>query len=85
MRLRARGWGLAVGIEAVDAELCFGDDATGGVQLAAVGQRLYHLRIRKEIGVGGVLEALGQASAARVDAQVRPLGGYSRDRGMEKS
>lgn len=43
-RARWEGWVLTVGVEAVDAELDFGEDATGGVQLAIVGSRLYHLR-----------------------------------------
>jgi len=35
---------LAVGVEAVDAELDFGEDATGGIQLAVSHGCLYHLR-----------------------------------------
>ena len=38
------GHGLSVRVKAVDSELDFGEDATGGIQLTTVEGRLYHLR-----------------------------------------
>jgi hypothetical protein len=36
---------LAVGVEAVDAVLDFGEDATGGIQLTNPNDRLYHVSV----------------------------------------
>jgi hypothetical protein len=39
---------LTVRVEAVDAKLDFGEDATGGIQLAVTSRCLYHLRNVRE-------------------------------------
>lgn len=53
-----RDWGrpvLAVGVEAVDAKLDFGEDATDGVQLANFNGRLYHFRSVEVYWVSGAV------------------------------
>lgn len=46
---------LAVGVEAVDAELDFGEDAAGGIQLAVARGCLYHLRFVVEGPASGAV------------------------------
>jgi hypothetical protein len=44
---------LAVGVEPVDAKLDFGENATGGVQLAVLDSCRYHLRNVGRVPWGG--------------------------------
>jgi hypothetical protein len=55
---------LAVGIEAVDAELYCGEDASGGIQLAVSHGCLYHLRyVVKDPASGAVNGGIQNASS----------------------
>ena len=54
--MRHAGAVLAVGVEAVDAELDFGEDATSGVQLTGSDGCLYHLRDVVEDPVNGTVK-----------------------------
>jgi hypothetical protein len=51
--VRGAGRVLAVSVEPVDAKLDFGEDATGGVQLAALDSCRYHLRNVGRVPWGG--------------------------------
>ena len=53
---------LAVGVEAVDAELDLGEDATGGIQLRVSCGRRYHLRNVEEDPAGGAVYGRMRAS-----------------------
>ena len=53
---------LAVGVEAVDAVLDFGEDATGGIQLTGFCGRRYHIRNVEEAPAGGAWSGEIQAS-----------------------
>jgi hypothetical protein len=61
---------LAVRVEAVDAELEFGEDTAGGVGLAVVEARLYHL----QSGSVSVGSSTGRTTGVRqVERQFRAL------------
>lgn len=57
---------LTVDVEAVDAELDLGEDATGGVGRAAVAERFYHLRLRVRARAGGGYMGYGARRGACV-------------------
>jgi hypothetical protein len=62
---------LAVGVEAVDAVLDLGEDATGGIQLTGSnGRRLYHVSVSstKDPGCGA---AYGRIQASKTEGGCR--------------
>ena len=62
---------LAVRVEAVDAMLDLGEDATGGIQLANLDGRRYHLRnvVENEV-VGQCMEKYRRLKQSAVDSSV---------------
>jgi hypothetical protein len=56
---------LTVGVEAVDAVLDLGEDATGGIRLANSNNRRYHLRNVEKMSCGAVYGEIQASQTAR--------------------